>query len=159
MALQIAINLILAVIWMVLQNDWTFPGLIVGYGLGMLVLLAFRRFFQSPPYTRKLWAGLKLLMLFLKELALSGFAVARRIVAPKLDIRPGIFAYKTELKSDWEVTTLACLICLTPGTLTLDVSEDNRTLYIHALDIGDADTLSEQIRGTFEKAIVEVSRS
>ena len=108
---------------------------------------------------KRLWAGVKLLVLFGKELFVSGFAVMLQIVRPRLAVRPGIIAYKTELESDWEVTLLSCLICLTPGTLTLDVSKDGRTLYIHAMDIGDAEELSGQIKSSFERAIMEVTRS
>jgi multicomponent Na+:H+ antiporter subunit E len=50
------------------------------------------------------------------------------------------------------------LISLTPGTLTIDVSSDGSLLYIHAMDIEDADRLEEQIQNTFEKAILEVTR-
>lgn len=110
-------------------------------------------------YFKKIWPLIKLLILFNKELFLSGFAVIGQIIRPKLAIRPGIFAYNTELKSDWEITVLSCLICLTPGTLTLDVSHDGRTLYIHAMDIEDVAILSEQIRNSFEHAITEVTRS
>jgi Multisubunit Na+/H+ antiporter, MnhE subunit len=110
-------------------------------------------------YIRKIWPVIKLLVLFLKELVLSSFAVMLHIVRPKLSLRPGIFAMRTELKSNWEITLLSCLICLTPGTLTMDVSTDGGTLYIHAMDMEDADTLTEQIKGTFEKAIMEVTRA
>ena len=158
MAVQILLNMLLAVIWMFLQNDWTLPGLVVGYALGLLIVWAFRRFFGGPFYLRRLWAICSLLLLFLKELVLSSLSVARHIVAPRLRMKPGIFAYTTELKAEWEVALLSSLICLTPGTLTLDVSDDNRTLYIHAIDIEDADRMSDQIRATFETAITEVSR-
>lgn len=108
---------------------------------------------------RKLWAVVKLIALFFKELFVSGFAVVNQILRPGLrHLRPGIFAYRTELKSDWEITLLSCLICLTPGTLTLEVSRDGHILYIHAMDIGDKAAVTEQIRGTFEKAILEVTR-
>jgi len=107
---------------------------------------------------RKLWAIVKLLALFVKELFVSSFTVIRLIVRPGLDLKPGIFAYRTELKSDWEITLLSCLICLTPGTLTLEVSESGQILYIHAMDAGDKESAIEQIRGTFEKAIMEVTR-
>lgn len=106
----------------------------------------------------KVWAILKLLILFIKELFLSSYAVAVQILSPKLQIRPGIVAYQTELTSDFEITLLSCLICLTPGTLTLDVSKDGSTLYIHAMDIENSEKLTEQIRSTFEKAIMEVTR-
>lgn len=110
-------------------------------------------------YIRMVWASIKLLLLFLKELVLSSFDVMLKIVRPKLNIRPGIFAMETELKSNWEITLLSCLICLTPGTLTLDVSRDGNTLYIHAIDIDDVDELTAQIKGSFERAIMEVTRA
>jgi len=106
---------------------------------------------------RRAWAVLKLLVLFMKELLLSSIVVIRNVLRPRLAFQPGIVAYETELKSDWEITILSSLICLTPGTLTLDVSADGRILYIHAMDIRDAESLTEQIRRTFEKAVREVT--
>lgn len=106
---------------------------------------------------RRLWAALKLLFIFLKELVLSSIAVIGHIVRPRLSMRPGIFAYHTRLVSDWEIALLSCLICLTPGTLTMEVSGDRKTLYIHAMDIKDVDLMAEQIRSSFEKAILEVT--
>ncbi len=158
MALQIILNLIIAFVWMFLNNAWNSVSFASGYLIGLLFMFVFRRFFQTDFYLQKLWAILYLLQLFLKELMLSNIAVIRQILRPKLNIRPGIFALTTDLKNDWEITTLACLISLTPGTLTLEVSMDQRTLYIHAMDIHDAEVLVEQIKGTFEKAIKEVTR-
>lgn len=107
---------------------------------------------------RKIWAVIKLLVLFNRELLLSSFSVLKEVLRPGLKIRPGIIQYDTELKSDFEITLLSCLICLTPGTLTLDVSGDGKTLYIHAMDLQDADELAAQIKGSFERAIMEVTR-
>ncbi|AJY73956.1 Na+/H+ antiporter subunit E [Paenibacillus beijingensis] len=158
MALQILLNLVVAVVWMFLSGEWSYPRFAVGYLLGMALIGLLHRFWPEGFYMKRVWAVVKLLLLFLKELVVSSFTVMGQIVRPKLNIRPGIFAYATELKSDWEVTLLSCLICLTPGTLTLDVSRDGRTLYIHAMDIEDTELLSKQIKGTFEKAIMEVTR-
>lgn len=108
---------------------------------------------------KRAWAVVKLFVLFNVELFKSSYAVLLQILRPKLSIRPGIFAMETELKSNWEITLLSCLICLTPGTLTLDVSGDGETLYIHAMDIEDAELLSQQIKNTFERAIMEVTRT
>jgi multicomponent Na+:H+ antiporter subunit E len=159
MALQILLNLILAVVWMFLSDEWSATQFVVGYLLGLGCLLLLRRFWPNDMYLNKVWAMIKLFVLFNKELFISSFAVILQILKPKLAIRPGIFAYKTELTSDWEITILSCLICLTPGTLTLDVSGDNQTLYIHAIDIEDAEQLSTQIKDSFEKAIMEVTRA
>lgn len=158
MALQILLNLVIALVWMFLNNEWSYQRFTVGYLLGMALIGLLHRFWPEGFYMKRLWAVIKLLLMFLRELIVSSFTVMGQIVRPKLNVRPGIFAFPTELESDWEVTLLSCLICLTPGTLTLDVSRDGRTLYIHAMDIGDAELLSQQIKGTFEKAIKEVTR-
>jgi multicomponent Na+:H+ antiporter subunit E len=158
LAFQIVLNLAIAFIWMFLNDNWGIAGFMIGYLLGLIFIFTLRRFFNQPFYMRRVWAAVKLLFLFLKELILSNIAVIAHILRPRLKIRPGIVALQTELKSDWEVALLACLITLTPGTLTLEVSPDQDRLYIHVMDIHDAELLAQQIKGTFEKAIMEVTR-
>lgn len=158
MAFQILLNVFLAWVWMFLKVSYDSVTFLVGYFFGLLIIFVFRRFFQSRFYLYRILAVLRLLLIFIKELILSNIAVLRVILKPKLDIRPGIFALSTELKKDWEITILANLITLTPGTLVLDISPDNKILYIHAMDIEDAEEAIESIKNTFEKAIMEVSR-
>jgi multicomponent Na+:H+ antiporter subunit E len=158
MALQFILNIVIAFVWMLLNSNSDFSTFIIGYLVGLLFVFGLRRFFHQEFYFKKVWAIWKLIVLFLKELVLSNLAVVKHILQPQLNIRPGIFALPTELKSNFEITLLACLITLTPGTLTLEVSPDRKTLYIHAMDIHDAELLSDQIKGTFEKAIMEVMR-
>lgn len=158
MALQILLNLIIAFVWMFLSNDWSASRFIVGYLIGAACIGLLHRFWPYDFYLKRLWAVCKLLVLFVKELFISSFGVLLHIVRPRLTIRPGIFTLRTELRSDWEITLLSCLICLTPGTLTLNVAPDGQTLHIHAIDIEDADELSRQIKESFEKAIMEVTR-
>jgi multicomponent Na+:H+ antiporter subunit E len=158
MSFQILLNVFLAFIWMFLQNDYSSSSFFIGYLLGLLIMLAYRRFFTSRFYLVRVWAVIKLLALFLKELVLSNISVLKHILSPTLNIKPGIFALKTELTKDWEITILANLITLTPGTLVVDVSLDRQTLYIHAMDIPEKHEAIDSIKNTFERAIMEVSR-
>jgi multicomponent Na+:H+ antiporter subunit E len=130
----------------------------VGYFFGFLIVFAFRRFFNSRFYILRVIAVINLFFLFIKELLLANIAVLKVILKPRLDMKPGIFALPTELKEDWEITILANLITLTPGTLVVDISLDNKILYIHAMDMGDAQDEINNIKKTFERAIMEVSR-
>lgn len=158
MAFQILLNFILAFVWMFLKTSYSPADFFVGYFFGLLIIFVFRRFFTTRFYLRRVVAVFKLLFIFIKELTLSNIAVLKVILKPKLDIRPGIFAFPTELKEDWEITVLSNLISLTPGTLVIEVSPDNKILYVHAMDIDDVKDAVESIRNTFEKAIMEVSR-
>jgi multicomponent Na+:H+ antiporter subunit E len=158
MAFQILLNVLLAWIWMFLKVSYDSITFFVGYFFGMIIIFSFRRFFQSRFYIYRVLAVIRLFLIFIRELILSNISVLKVILKPKLDIRPGIFALSTELQKDWEITILANLITLTPGTLVIDVSNDNKVLYIHAMDIADAEEAINSIKNTFEKAIMEVSR-
>ncbi|NKE08334.1 MULTISPECIES: Na+/H+ antiporter subunit E [Mesobacillus] len=158
MAFQILLNFILAFVWMFLKTSYSPASFFVGYFFGLLIIYIFRRFFNSRFYLLRVSAVLNLIYIFTLELILSNIAVLKAVLRPKLNIKPGIFAFPTELKEDWEITMLANLITLTPGTLVVDVSPDNRILYVHAMDISDADEAIQSIKNTFEKAIMEVSR-
>ncbi|MGD6832647.1 Na+/H+ antiporter subunit E [Sutcliffiella halmapala] len=158
MAFQILINILVAGTWMFLKNDWSFPSFFVGYFWGLLLILAMRRFIPGRFYFSRIIAAGKLFFLFLRELLLANVQVIRDILRPNLDIKPGIFALPTDLKSDWEITLLSLLITLTPGTLVMDISDDNKILYIHAINMPDADQAISDIKNSFEKAIMEVTR-
>ncbi|PLS15680.1 Na+/H+ antiporter subunit E [Bacillus sp. M6-12] len=158
MAFQILLNVILAYTWMFLKTSYSSSAFFVGYFLGLLILFAFRNYFSGRFYLFRVYAIIRLIVIFHRELFLSNIAVLKVVLKPKLDIRPGIFAMQTVLEKDWEITVLANLITLTPGTLVVDVSDDNKTLYIHAMDIEDAEDVIQGIKDSFENAILEVSR-
>jgi multicomponent Na+:H+ antiporter subunit E len=104
---------------------------------------------------RRAWRFLVLFLVFLWELSLSAFRVARIVLKPTLEVRPGIIAYPLDVRTDREITALANLITLTPGTLSLDVSDDEKTLYVHAIMIegeNGAETIRE-IKGALEKHV------
>ena len=107
---------------------------------------------------RKLYFLAKLALSFLWELLLSNLTVAKTVLSPSLTIRAGIVAYDTELSSDYSIVSLANMITLTPGTLTLDVSDDRDTLYIHTLNIKDPRETVDTIRNAFEKNLLELEK-
>ncbi|GEN31027.1 multicomponent Na+:H+ antiporter subunit E [Cerasibacillus quisquiliarum] len=158
MAFQIVINLIIAMMWMFLSESYSISSFIAGYVLGILLLLIMRRLLPGRFYLERFFKIIQLILLFIKELIKSNIDIVKLVYTPKPDIEPGIFAYETELKSDWELTLLANLITLTPGTLSVAISNDNSTIYIHAMDIDDIDESIQSIKNTFEKAIMEVTR-
>jgi multicomponent Na+:H+ antiporter subunit E len=158
MAFQIMLNFFIALLWMFLTISFNASTFVVGFLLGALMLWITKGFFPGRFYLNRVWAVIKLISLFLKELVMANIQVLFLIVQPKMPIKPAIFALPTVLEKDWEITLLSNLITLTPGTLVIDISPDSKTLYIHALHYDDADEAIDSIKNTFEKAIQEVSR-
>ena len=157
---QFILNLFIATLWLLLKDEpkAQFSTFFAGFLIGVFILYVMHRFFGTQFYLRRVWKVIKLILLFIKELILSSYVVLKQVLTPNLQITPGIFTYKTQLKSDWEVTTLALLLTLTPGSVVMEVSEEGNLFYIHAMDMEQ--TKKEVIRsiGKFERAIMEVTR-
>lgn len=158
MSFQILLNIAIALVWMVLRNEFTLIEFFLGYLVGILALFILRRFLTFDFYLRRVYAFIKLVILFFQQLILSNIDMIKVVLKPKLDVQPGIFAFPTKLEAKWEITLLASLITLTPGTLSMYFSEDGKTIYIHAIDVPDKEEAMKDIQDTFEKAIMEVTK-
>lgn len=160
MSSQFLLNLFIAVLWMLLkdENEIHLTTFFSGFLIGIVVLYLMHRFFGTPFYLRRVVAIIKLILLFLRELIMSSILVFKQILSPKMDITPGIFTYKTDLKSETEVTALALLLTLTPGSVVMEVSPAGNVFYIHATDMGDTRLSILKSMQSFEDAIKEVTR-
>lgn len=158
LALQVLINLFIAALWMFLQDEASFLTFFSGVLVGMFILYCLRRFFPQSFYLYKFYAAGKLLIIFIYELIASGILVMKHILKPKVNVKPGIFKADTDLESDIEVTLLSLLICLTPGSVVMEVTPDKKTLYIHCLDIPESKPAVLKSKKIFEKAIKDVTR-
>ncbi len=152
------VNLILALGWGAVNGEFTLSNLVVGFILGFFCLWLVRPLYQPTRYFVKFWASLRLLLLFLFELVKSCLIVAKQVLAPRLSCCAGIVAIPLDVKSDIEITLLANLITLTPGTLSLHISSDRSVLFIHAMSVSDPDALRQEIKSGFERRILEVTR-
>jgi multicomponent Na+:H+ antiporter subunit E len=133
----------------------TLPNLVLGLALAALVLWLAG---NELPVARRVGhpgAMLALAWLFARELVLSALRVARIVLSRDMRLAPGIFAYPLRVRSDGEIALLANLITLTPGTLSVDVSEDGRTLFVHAIDCADPDAARRDVAEGFERRIGE----
>ena len=79
------------------------------------------------------------------------------MLSPHPKIRPGIIGVPLDAKTDGEITLLACLITLTPGTLSLDVSDDRKTLYVHSMYGPSRDETLDGLRD-MERRLLRMTR-
>ncbi|AMD61188.1 Na+/H+ antiporter subunit E [Rhizobium pusense] len=150
------VQLLFVAVWLAVTGSLTLANIIFALIVSTLALWLIR---HQLPGGRNHWLRLgrvlSLVLLFFKELALSAWKVAVMVTRPKLDVQPGIFAYPLTVTTDFEITLLANLITLTPGTLSVDVSPDRKMLYVHAIDCSDIETAKNDIKNGFEKKIME----
>jgi multicomponent Na+:H+ antiporter subunit E len=96
------------------------------------------------------------LVYFMVELLRANFRVALEVLTPDFNMSPAIVAIPLDIKRDIEITLLANLITLTPGTLSLDVSTDRRVLYVHTMYITDIEAFRREIKDGFETRVKEL---
>lgn len=152
------LSLLLAIAWVAITGSVTVHNFLFGIGLATLSLLLIREHIGGSSYTLRGRRILSLFLLFIKELALSAWKVAVTVCRPNMNLKPGIVAVPLTLDRDFEITLLANLITLTPGTLSVDVSDDRRFLYVHALDCSDPEGVKRDIAEGFERKIMEAFR-
>lgn len=105
---------------------------------------------------RKLLVIGEFIIFFLYELVLANLRLAKDSLRPTRELRPGIIAVPLELQTAWQIIVLSNLITLTPGTLSLDVSPDGKTLYVHAMDASDIESVRSGIKTGLERRVKEL---
>jgi multicomponent Na+:H+ antiporter subunit E len=156
----IALFVLSLIFWVLLTFKLTVPNLIVGSIASIICSLFFGRFFVTNVYKllqpqRYFWFIIYLFV-FIWECLKANLDVAYRVLHPLMPISPGIVKVKTSLKSDMAKMLLANSITMTPGTISVDIIDDD--LYIHWIYIKseDPEVYTGMITGAFEKYIKRI---
>lgn len=152
-------NVLLALAWATFSGSFSALNLLFGFALSIFALWLIRGEVGSLGYFSRSSRIISLILLFLYELVMSAWRVAILVLSPRLDIKPGIFKFPLTVESDMEITILANMITLTPGTLSVDVSEDKKFIYVHAIDASDPEAARREITEGFERKIKEAFQS
>lgn len=156
MAVQVVINLLLSLFWLLVTGSYTVNNFLLGFILGLLLVYLLRSVLPGRFYIITLYKVIKLIWVFLIELIKANIDVIRIVLQPSLKNEPAFFTYNTDLKTDWQVVLLSNLITLTPGTIVVGLSDDRTKIYIHAIDFGEKEEEIKGIKSSLEKVVREV---
>ena len=151
------LNLLLAVIWSALWGSFTLLQLTTGFFLGFGILWLMQPLFGTPDsYFLRAWRVARLICFFLYDLTVSSVRVAYDVLTPKDHSNPKILEMPLDVRSDFEILLVTNLISLTPGTLSLDVTPDRKTLIVHAMFADDPDEVIASLKNGMERMVKEV---
>jgi multicomponent Na+:H+ antiporter subunit E len=146
-------SILLALAWAALQGEITLANLVVGYAVGYGVLAVLVKGGVMPPtLVSRISHASKLAAFFAWELVRANFRVAADVIRGS-GITPAVVAIPLDITSDGEILLLAMLINITPGSVTIDLSEDRRTLYVHVMHMNSADETRREIKDGFERRV------
>lgn len=154
--------LLLAAVWVVLTRDPSLANAGLGLALGALLVRATRGGAASEgraPGSRspaRLGAWRRVLLrpllaldlagFFLYELLISNLRIALLILRPRMDLRPMILSIPVDVRSEEELAVLSDLVTLTPGTLSLDVTDNGDSLLVHVLSARDPEGVRRSVQ-------------
>jgi multicomponent Na+:H+ antiporter subunit E len=141
-------------LWTALTEQLTASNFVLGLVVAHLALSLAR---GERSRIRKTGPALRFAAFFAKELVVSALRVAYDVLHPRPRMRPAIVSVPLDVRTNGQITLLAILITLTPGTLALDVSRDRRTLLVHAMFAADGDRVRRDIKNGFERRILELA--
>jgi multicomponent K+:H+ antiporter subunit E len=98
----------------------------------------------------------RLAVIVLYDIVASAVTVARQILGPEERIRPGFVWVPLAIRDAYGTASLASIITMTPGTLSVDLSQDRRHLLVHALHVDDPAELIASIKSRYEQPLMAI---
>jgi multicomponent Na+:H+ antiporter subunit E len=111
---------------------------------------------QLAKWPMRLVHAVSLAAFFAWELIIANIRVASDVLRPQTSIRPAIVAVPLDVTSDAEILLLSMLINITPGSVTIDLAADRRTLYVHVMHMTTAEASRHEIKTGFERRVKRV---
>jgi multicomponent Na+:H+ antiporter subunit E len=152
-------NVLIALAWAAAAGDFSTATLALGFAAGLVALWLFGEMQErrGDTYHRRVFAALGLALYFAYDLVKSCVQVALAVVIPSYLQRSRFVTMPLDVTSDLGIMLTANLITLTPGTLSVDVAEDRRSLLIHAMFADDPDGVVRGLKDGIERRVIAVT--
>lgn len=116
----------------------------------------------TPParlaFAARLIGWLRFAGFYLAEVVKSNLMIAWDVLTPTDKGSPGIICLPLpEGLRDGQILLISNLITMTPGSLTLDLSPDRRTLVLHVLYLGDVEQTRRHLLENYVQRVVHLS--
>jgi multicomponent K+:H+ antiporter subunit E len=152
-----AMTLILAIVWMVLQNKLSFGMAVFGLILGVIIPRMTAVWWPDRPSGFKIGKMTAYVILVMWDIMVANVQVAWIVLTrPNSKLRPAWIIIPLDLRQPEAITVLAGTITLTPGTVSADVSNTGHYLLVHALDTPDPDAVRDEIKQRYEARLKEI---
>lgn len=151
-------NILLTIIWVFLTGSTEVSNFFFGFIVNFLILWIISSKDGNDKYVKLIPKLISFFLFFLWEVVKANLQVAYEVITPQNNMKPGIVKIPLEAKTNIEITLLANLITLTPGTLSLDVSEDRKVLYVHSMYVHDKQKFIDEIKNGFERRLLSILR-
>jgi multicomponent Na+:H+ antiporter subunit E len=140
-------------VWVTLWESLTWANVIGGVVVAMAVVHLLPTKETGFRVGLNPFAALRLLFYFLWELVKASALVAWEIITPVNLIDAAVVSVRLRSRAPGIITSVASMVSLIPGTVTLEVDEENSTLFIHVFHLETIEQTRESVRRLEELTI------
>lgn len=151
-----ALSLLLALVWLALQQSLAFPQLITAAVLGLLIPRWISGFLGVPFRPRQAVLVLRLSGIVVWDIVMSNITVARIVLNPASTPQPAWVEVPLDIEHPLAITLFAAIITTTPGTVSSVVDEPGRRILVHALDCTDPADAARQMKDRYEAPLKRI---
>ena len=149
-------SLLLFIVWLLLNNTLA-PGHLVLAALLAIVIPLFTSGLQNTqPGIRKPILALRYVLRVIGDIIVASFEVALLVLGPSRKLNPAFIAVPIDIPHEFPITLLASTVSLTPGTVSAEISEDRKWLYVHVLHLTNKEALIKLIKQRYEALLMEI---
>ena len=148
--------LLLTALWLLLNNSLSVGHILLGAALGYWIAASCQPFLIRVPRVRKPFHLCGFVLVVCYDVVRANIQVARLVLGAQRHLKPGFVEVPMQIENDFVLATLACVISLTPGTVSAGLSQDRKRLLLHALDVSQAKSLSREIKERYERPLMEI---
>src|SRR5690606_7084264 len=153
------LNILLTFVWVALTGQLGYTNFVFGYALGFFILWMVNKSVNaSTEYFYRVPKIFAFILLFFYDLMKANYEVTKDVITPNYNMKPGIIKYEMEAKTDFEITVLANMIALTPGTVVVDLSKNKKFMYIHVMYLTNKEEYIERLSNRIERKLLEIIR-
>jgi len=153
------VTLLLAVVWILLQNEVSAGMVVFGVILGVIIPRATAVWWPDRPHAFRWARMIPYILLVLWDIVVANIQVAWIVLTrPNAKLRTVWVVVPLDLVQPEAITVLAGTITLTPGTVSADLSDEGHSLLVHTLDTGDPDAVRDQIKDRYERRLKGIFR-
>ncbi len=151
------LSLALLGVWVLLVNEILAGAIVFGAILAILIPLITSSFWPSAPKVGNAYAICGYGLVVLWDILVANVIVAGLILFRKAEsLETRYVVVPLDLTSPEAITTLAGTITMTPGTVTIDLSADAKSLLVHCLHAPDPQGVVDDIKSRYESRLKEI---
>ena len=150
-------SIFLLVVWLMLNTTVSFGHIVLGSVLAIVIPLLCAPLRVPQPKVKKPMMAIRYASSVLKDIVIANIEVAILVMGPMHKIKPGWVAVPLDLTGTLPITVLASTVTMTPGTVSADISKDEKWLYVHVLNMPhDEQEVIDFIKQRYETRVREI---